>query len=106
MITSAGNPRLVRTVAEEVEERVKEAGSPSPRSIEGLDNTRWVLLDYGDFVVHVLLTEARDFYQLDRLWSDAEKWEWLGPDGRGPETLASGSHGSGSHGSGALASGE
>ena len=95
VITSAGNPRLVRTVAEEVEEKVKEAGGPSPRSIEGLDDARWVLLDYGDFVVHVLLTEARDFYQLDRLWSDAEKWEWLGS-----------AHRSGALGSGALASGE
>jgi len=33
-------------------------------------------MDYGDFVVHLLLTEGRDFYQLDRLWSDADRWEW------------------------------
>src|SRR5271163_4875944 len=47
VITSASNPRLARTVAEEVEEKVKEAGGPSPRSIEGLADARWVLLDYG-----------------------------------------------------------
>ena len=76
VITSGSNPRLVRTVAEEVEEKVKQAGGPAPRAVEGLDDARWVLLDYGDFVVHVLLDEARDFYQLDQLWSDAEKWEW------------------------------
>jgi ribosome-associated protein len=76
VITSGSNPRMVRTIAEEVEERIKVAGGPSPLSIEGLDDARWVLMDYGDFVVHLLLTEARDFYQLDRLWSDAERWEW------------------------------
>ncbi len=76
VITSGSNPRMVRTIAEEVEERIKLAGGPSPSSIEGLDDARWVLMDYGDFVVHLLLAEARDFYQLDRLWSDAERWEW------------------------------
>lgn len=76
VITSAGNPRLVRTLAEEVEEKVKQAGGPAPIRIEGLDDARWVLMDYGDFVVHVLLGEAREFYQLDRLWSDAERWDW------------------------------
>jgi ribosome-associated protein len=76
VITTGSNPRMVRTIAEEVEERIKQAGGPSPLSIEGLDDARWVLMDYGDFVVHLLLAEARDFYQLDRLWSDAERWEW------------------------------
>jgi ribosome-associated protein len=41
-----------------------------------LDDARWVLMDYGDFVVHVLLTEARDFYRLEHLWADAELWPW------------------------------
>ena len=77
VITSGSNPRMVRTIAEEVEERIKLAGGPSPGSIEGLDDARWVLMDYGDFVVHILLAEARDFYQLDRLWSDAERWAWV-----------------------------
>jgi ribosome-associated protein len=76
VITSGSNPRLIRTMAEEVEEKVKLAGGPAPRGIEGLDDGRWVLMDYGDFVVHLLLDEAREFYQLDRLWSDVERWEW------------------------------
>jgi ribosome-associated protein len=76
VITSGSNPRMIRTMAEEVEEKVKRAGGPSPMSIEGRDDARWVLMDYGDFVVHLLLDEARDFYQLDRLWSDSERWEW------------------------------
>jgi ribosome-associated protein len=76
VITSGSNPRQVRTIAEEVEERIKLAGGPGPRRIEGLDDARWVLMDYGDFVVHVMLDEARDFYRLERLWADAESWPW------------------------------
>ena len=71
VITSANNPRLVRTIAEEVERQVKAGGGPGPIRIEGLDDARWVLLDYGDFVVHVFLDEVREYYDLDRLWSDA-----------------------------------
>jgi ribosome-associated protein len=88
VITSGPNPRLVRTIAEEVELKVKQAGGPAPLRIEGLDDARWVLMDYGDFVVHILLTEARDFYQLDRLWSDAPPWDW--GQGEPAEAWASG----------------
>ncbi|MHB1928189.1 MAG: ribosome silencing factor [Acidimicrobiales bacterium] len=79
VITSGANPRQVHTIAEEVEERVKRAGGPSPLRIEGRDDARWVLMDYGDFVVHVLLEEARDFYALERLWGDGERWDWEEP---------------------------
>ena len=70
VITSAPNTRQVRTIAEAVEEQVALAGGPKPNRIEGLDDLRWVLLDYGSFVVHVFLQEARDYYELERLWSD------------------------------------
>lgn len=76
VITSAGNTRLVRTIAEEVERQVKAGDGPSPIRIEGLDDARWVLLDYGDFVVHVFLDEVRDYYDLERLWSDASPVDW------------------------------
>ena len=76
VITSAPNDRLVRTIAEEVERRVKEAGGPAPLRIEGLREAEWVLLDYGDFVVHVFLEETRRFYDLERLWADAPRVEW------------------------------
>jgi ribosome-associated protein len=82
VITSGTNPRQVRTMAEEVEEKVKQEGGPAPLRIEGLDDARWVLMDYGDFVVHILLEDARDFYQLDRLWADAERWDWDAPGAR------------------------
>jgi ribosome-associated protein len=76
VITSASNERLVRTIAEEVEAKVKEADGPGPIRIEGLDDARWVLLDYGDFVVHVFLTDVRKYYDLERLWADAPVIEW------------------------------
>ena len=79
VITSGGNVRQVRTIAEEVELHVKAQGGGSPRYVEGLDDARWVLLDYGQFVVHVFLDEARRYYDLERLWADAPRLEQPGP---------------------------
>lgn len=76
VITSAINTRLVRTITDEVERRVAEAGGPRPNRVEGRADLRWVLLDYGDFVVHVFLDEARHYYDLERLWRDVERLEW------------------------------
>src|SRR5437588_11234215 len=76
VITSGGNPRQVRTIADEVEQQVKAAGAGGPHRVEGLDDARWILLDYGDVVVHVFLDEARRYYDLERLWSDAPRWSW------------------------------
>jgi ribosome-associated protein len=75
VITSGTNVRQVRTIAEEVERRVKEQAGDAPRYVEGLDDARWVLLDYGQFVVHVFLEEARHYYNLERLWADAPRVE-------------------------------
>ena len=83
MITGGRNPRQVRTVAEEVEAQVAADGGPRPLRVEGLDSLRWVLLDYGDFVVHVLLDEARAYYELERLWSDVPRIEWAAVDEAG-----------------------
>jgi ribosome-associated protein len=79
VVTSAPNTRQVRTIAEEVEELVKRAGGPSPLRVEGRDDGTWVLLDYGDVVVHVFLEETRRFYDLERLWSDVARLEWEEP---------------------------
>ncbi len=76
VITSAANARQVRTIAEEVEARLKDSAGVKPLRIEGLDDARWVLLDYGDFVVHVFLEEVRRYYDIERLWSDAPTVEW------------------------------
>jgi ribosome-associated protein len=76
VITSGSNPRQVRTISEEVQRQQKLAGNGRPLSVEGLDDARWVLMDYGDFIVHVFLDEVRTFYDLESLWADAPSWSW------------------------------
>lgn len=75
VVTSGGNPRQVRAIVENIEEAVFLAEGPKPRSIEGLDELSWVLMDFGVFVVHVFSEEARDYYELDRLWGDVPRLE-------------------------------
>ncbi|MHB1486754.1 MAG: ribosome silencing factor [Acidimicrobiales bacterium] len=76
VITSGANARQVRAIADEVEAKVKSVGGGAPRRVEGKSDARWLLMDYGDFVVHVFLAEARDYYDLERLWSDVPRLEW------------------------------
>jgi ribosome-associated protein len=76
VITSGRNSRQVKTIAEEVEARLKADSGISPLRVEGLAEAQWVLLDYGDLVVHVFLEETREYYDLERLWSDAPRLEW------------------------------
>ncbi len=76
VITSGRNSRQVKTIAEEVEARLKIEGDIKPLRVEGLGDSHWVLLDYGDLVVHVFLDETREYYDLERLWSDAPLVAW------------------------------
>jgi ribosome-associated protein len=76
VITSGTNDRQVRAICDEVEARVHEAGGPKPLRIEGLADLRWVLMDYGDVVVHVFAEEDREFYDLERLWADVPRIDW------------------------------
>lgn len=64
----------VKAIAEYVVDELKK-DDVRPQHIEGLQGGRWVLLDYVDFVVHVFHPQARNFYQLERLWGDAPRWE-------------------------------
>lgn len=63
----------LRAMEERVREKLKELGV-HPKGVEG-PSTRWILLDYGFVVVHVMSPEARDFYDLEGLWADAERLE-------------------------------
>jgi ribosome-associated protein len=76
VLVSASNTRLVKTIVDEVELALKVTDDESPRSVEGLNDATWVLMDYGDVIVHVFLSETRAFYDLDRLWADAPTVEW------------------------------
>ncbi len=76
VVTNGRNTRQVRTIVEEVELQVKLEHGRAPVRIEGLDDAYWVLMDYGDFLVHVFLDEARSFYDLEHLWNDAPRVAW------------------------------
>jgi ribosome-associated protein len=76
VITSAPNRRLVRTLVDRIEERSKLDLGRSPLRIEGADQQQWVLMDYGDVVVHVFLTEIREFYDIERLYRDVPSLAW------------------------------
>lgn len=72
LICSAPSERQVKTIAEEIEKQLREAGTKSTRN-EGTADGGWVLNDYGDFIVHVFTDEMRKYYDLERLWKDAER---------------------------------
>ncbi len=75
VITSGRNARHVRTLVEEIEKQVRHATGRSPLSVEGLRDLQWVLMDYGDFLVHVFVDDTRSYYDLERLWGDAPRLE-------------------------------
>ena len=74
-IASGMNQRQVQAIADEISEQLKQQLSRRAVRIEGYNSAEWVLLDYGDFVVHLFDKEARDFYDLERLWRDARRVE-------------------------------
>ena len=72
LIASGTSSRHVKSLVENVLEKVKEQGV-RPIGTEGMDTGEWALLDLGDIVVHVMLPTAREFYDLERLWQGAEQ---------------------------------
>ncbi|MEM7350328.1 MAG: ribosome silencing factor [Acidobacteriota bacterium] len=71
LICNGSNERQVQAIADSVIKKMRDAGL-RPLHVEGLRHGRWVLLDYGgDMVIHIFLDDAREFYALERLWSDA-----------------------------------
>ena len=80
VICDGANARQVSSIAEAVERRLRAAGA-RPLHLEGAGRGQWVLLDYGDVIVHVFDSERREFYRLERLWSDApDRTAELAPD--------------------------
>ena len=73
LIASSSNVRQVRRVAEEIEAAIKDAGGAGPIRIEGLEDAKRILMDFGAFVVHVIHDDTRSFYDIERLWSDVPR---------------------------------
>jgi ribosome-associated protein len=74
VIVSATNTRQVRTIVDEVQRALEVDGAAI--GVEGLDDATWVLVDFGDVVVHVFEQETRAYYALERLWADAARLDW------------------------------
>lgn len=70
IICHGNSDRQVQALADAVVERVEKAGY-QVRGLEGMDTSRWILIDLGDVVVHIFHREDREYYDLERLWSDA-----------------------------------
>jgi ribosome-associated protein len=72
VIVSGANERQVQAISDEVYEQLKKAGHAAAR-VEGYKTAEWILLDYGDFLVHVFEQKARNFYDLERLWRESKR---------------------------------
>lgn len=71
VICTGNNAKQIQTIADEVALKLKEEGERAT-SIEGFENAEWILMDYGDMIVHVFSEQARAYYELERLWRDAK----------------------------------
>lgn len=76
VVTSASNAPQVRTIANEVTARIRERLGISPLHSEGLAEQQWILLDYGDVVVHIFADPTRQFYEIERLYADVPVVDW------------------------------
>jgi ribosome-associated protein len=71
ILSSAGNERQAASIADNVQEKLRVDNGVKPLLVEGTTPGHWVLLDYGDFIMHIFTEETRRFYGLERLWGDA-----------------------------------
>jgi len=71
VLCSANTERQTQAIADSVMEKVRAQESVKPLLVEGTTPGRWILIDYGDFIVHVFTEECRRYYGLERLWGDA-----------------------------------
>jgi ribosome-associated protein len=76
VVAGASNRRLVNAVVEDVEAAMKDQLDRVPVRVEGVREQQWVLVDYGDVVVHVFLEDVRAFYEIERLYTDVPKVDW------------------------------
>ncbi len=72
VIANGNSSTQTKAIADEIEFKMKEAGV-TPLRTEGYQGANWIILDYGDIVVHVFYKETREFYNLERLWNDGDE---------------------------------
>ena len=75
VIANGRNTRQVQAIADEIDRSLRKLKLPC-LSVEGREDARWVLLDYGDVVIHVFDEPTREFYDLEHLWADAPRARW------------------------------
>ena len=76
VICTGTNPRQINAIADGVQETLRAEFGERPHLAEGIEQSQWILLDYFNFVVHVFSRECRAFYELERLWGSAERYEF------------------------------
>ena len=80
IICSGGSDRQVNAIADSIEDTLLGDGRIKPLGVEGKTTGQWVLMDFGDVIVHIFYQPVRDYYELERLWSDAKVVEVDEPD--------------------------
>jgi ribosome-associated protein len=73
VIATGGSDRQVKAIHDRIHENMKREHGLLPRRVEGLSESRWILMDYLDVIVHIFTAEAREFYRLEQLWGEAPK---------------------------------
>jgi ribosome-associated protein len=73
VIATGGSDRQVKAVHDRIHENMKREHGLLPRRVEGVSESRWILMDYLDVIVHIFTAEAREFYRLEQLWGEAPK---------------------------------
>ena len=91
VLASGSNPRPLKAVSNELLKQLRDSGAHR-RGLEGYHEGKWVLIDLDDVVVHVMLEESREFYDLENLWGESPAQEWVG--GEWVEAPADASRGS------------
>ena len=86
VIASGTSDRQVKAIHDGIHLTLKNEHGLLPRRVEGLTESRWVLMDYWDVVIHIFTAEARDYYRLETLWGDVPRKEFeAGPEPHSPE---------------------
>lgn len=76
VVMSVSSVPMAKAVADEVERVIADEFSVRPKAVEGSDERKWTLIDYGDIIVHVFTEEEREYYRIERLYADAPHLEW------------------------------